>query len=227
MAKKGLIIWRDALSELNAIPFPFYKNKIEDFEKILQEQFLEVTRNLAKSGVTVAQRTLREATTEWGKARMRGEAYGVRFAPYGRSAGREKTGFMYDSLSWDVELTGGGSKNQWRGIYGWPVSAIQQSLTPDGQSYIKLQEKGFYNTGKFDPAATAASGRAKFKEGAARWTRGAGSLDAAARSIANRSASAWSAAWNEAARQWYASGNTQSVGTYVQGRARARFGRFR
>jgi hypothetical protein len=200
------------------IPGPLYKNKIKAFEKYFQEQLLNVTENLAKSGVTVAQEGLREAKTEWGKSRMIGNHYGVRFAPFGRSEGRERTGFMYDSLSWDVQLKNG--KNNWRGLFGWPQSAITQA------PYIIGQENGFYSAGKFDPVATAKSGIAKFREGKEKWIPGAKSLPKAAESIRKRAQAAYSAAWNQARKNWFSDNMKANPGTYLEARTRAGRGRF-
>lgn len=217
MAKKGVLIF-DADQIRAQIPAPFLRQKVKSFEAYFQNELYNVTENLAKSGVTVARRALRDAKTEWGKSRMAGNHFGVRFAPYGRSEGREDTGFMYDSLSYDVEITG--ARNNWRGIFGWPVSAIEKTRKGGQRSYIELQENGFYGTGKFDPVATAASGKAKFKEGAPKWIPGAKSLPQASESIRKRAQSAYSAAWNEAVRKWYSDGFKTNPGSYKEARQR-------
>ena len=217
MAKRN-VFFIDADQVRKNIPGPLLVNKLKAFDAYFQNELFNVTENLAKSGVTVARRAIREAKTEWGKSRMSGNHFGVRFAPYGRGEGREDTGFMYDSLSYDVELTG--AKNVWNGVFGWPVSAIERTKKGGEKSYIEMQENGFFGSGKFDPIATAASGRAKFREGAPKWIPGAKSLPQAAESIRKRAQAAYSAAWNEATRKWYSDGFKTSPGTYRQARER-------
>jgi hypothetical protein len=177
-----------------------FKKQFENFDKFLNAQLIAVTQNLAKSGVTETRKKLREATTSWGEARMAGVYYGVRFAPEGRSSGREKTGTMYDSLSSRVETGLDASGFFVEGVFGWSKPTIAK------YPYIVFQELGFYSTGRFDPVATAASGRARFKEGPPRFVRGAASLPKARVEVAKRAASAYSAAWNEAVKQYNAGG---------------------
>lgn len=208
--KKGVVFVDIGDAVRNFIPGPFVE-KIKGFDDYFQNALLNVTENLAKSGVTVARRTIRGAKTEWGKSRMAGNHFGVRFAPYGRSEGRENTGFMYDSLSYDVKLSGG--NNMWKAFYGWDDKTIQQA------PYIEKQENGFMSAMRFDPVATSRSGIAKFREGRSKWIPGAESLPAARESIRKRSASAYSAAWNQAVQLWEASGN-KSPGTFKESRAR-------
>lgn len=217
MAKRG-VFFVDADIIKKNIPGPFFISKVKAFEAYFQNEILNVTENLAKSGVTVARQAIRNAKTEWGKSRLSGNHFGVRFAPYGRTEGREDTGFMYDSLSYDVELTG--AKNVWNGVFGWPTAAIERTKRKDGISYIEKQENGFYSTRKFDPVATAATGRAQFKKGAPKWVPGARSLPQGAESIRKRAASAYSAAWNEATRKWYSDGFKTNPGSYIQARDR-------
>lgn len=173
-----------------------FKKQFNNFDQFLNNQLVNVTQNLAKSGITETRKKLREATTRWGEARMAGIYYGVRFAPEGRSAGREKTGTMYDSLSSkvDTEKLSGGFFVE--GVFGWSKSTLAR------HPYILFQETGFYSTGRFDPVATAAAGRARFKEGPARFVRGAASLPKGRREVMKRAASAYSAAWNEAVREY-------------------------
>lgn len=181
------------------IQFADLGKQVEGFSVFLQAQIKNVTENLAKSGVTKAREKIRSSVTDWGKSRMSGNHYGVRFAPYGRSSGREETGFMYDSLSSSVELAPSG-KTMWRGRFGWDDAALRQA------PYIPYQEQGFYSTGAFDPVRTAASGIAKFKEGPEKWIEGAGSIPYGRRSIEKRAPAAYSAALNEAIRQFEANG---------------------
>lgn len=191
------------------IPSPFVK-KVKGFSEYFQASLYNVTENLAKSGVTVARRTLRGAKTEWGKSRMAGNHFGVRFASYGRSEGREDSGFMYDSLDYSVERQGG--DNIWKGSFGWDSNTVQKA------PYIEKQENGFMSAMRFDPVATSKSGIAKFKEGRTKWIPGAKSLPAARESVRKRTQAAYSAAWNEAAKLWNSSGGS-FPGTYLQARA--------
>ena len=192
--------------EFLAVPFAQFsqdiqlgelKNSIKSLDAYIQASLKNVTDYLARSGVTVARKALREATTpaDWGKSRMAGEHYGVRFAPYGRSAGREETGHMYDSLTSSVSMASYG-KTMWRGTFGWE----------NPEKYIVYQEVGFFSTGVFDPGATAASGRAKFTSGKEKYIPGARSLPKAVVSIKKRVPAALSAVRNEAIRMWKADG---------------------
>ena len=209
MSKKKNVFFVNIEDSVKAlIPGPFY-DKVEGFDDLFQASLYNVTENLAKSGVTVAQKTLRNATTEWGKSRMAGNHFGVRFSPYGRSSGREKTGNMYDSLTYEVQESAG--KNIWKGSFGWDDAGKND--------YIQKQENGFMSYMRFDPVRTAATGIAKFKEGEAKWVPGAKSLPAGRESIRKRMAAAYSAAWNEAA-SIYESAGGPSPGNYLQARAR-------
>ncbi len=210
MANKKGVMFVDLTDEIRQIiPGPFVE-KLKGFDDYFQSALYNVTENLAKSGVTVAQRTLRNAKTEWGKSRMAGNHFGVRFAPYGRSEGREDTGFMYDSLSYSVDFAISGW-NVWKGSFGWDDSVVSQA------PYIKDQENGFMSFMRFDPVATAKNGKARFREGRSKWIPGAQSLPAATESVRKRMASAYSAAWNEAVKVWESSGNS-SPGSYMQAR---------
>ena len=190
------------------IQFADLGNQIEGFSVFLQAQIKNVTENLVKSGVTKAREKLRSSVTDWGQARMAGSYFGVSFARYGRTAGREETGFMYDSLSSSVQLAPSG-KTMWRGRFGWDDQALNKA------PYIPYQEQGFYSTGAFDPVRTAASGVAKFKEGPEKWIEGAGSIPFARRSIERRAPAAYSAALNEAIKQFKANGFKGKPGRYA------------
>jgi hypothetical protein len=178
-----------------------FKSEFSGFENFLNEQLINVTRNIAKSGITETAKALRAAKTEWGRARMRGEYFGVRFAPEGKSEGREKTGTMIESLSSRVEAGKDRGGLFVEGFYGWTNQAITKN------PYIYFQENGFWSTSVFDPAATRASGRAKFKQSSTRkWVNGASSLPKSQKEVAKRAKSAFSAAWNEAVKQYNGKG---------------------
>lgn len=198
--------------------------KFQEFEEYFAREIKNVVETLAKSGVTVARRTLRAAKTEWGKSRMAGNHFGVRFAPYGRSEGREDTGLMYDSLS-VLETVGvivsnrrSGDYNSFEGRWGWSSSAVAKA------PYIEAQEFGFFSNSKFDPVATAASGRASFKEGDGygdlKYVPGAQSLRAAEKSVRRRTQAAFSAAWNQAVKNWNSDNLKGNPGTYKEARIR-------
>lgn len=181
------------------IQFDRLGKQIEGFSEFLQSQIKNITENLAKSGVTKAREKVRSSVTGWGQGRMAGSYFGVSFARYGRSEGREETGFMYDSLSWRMKSSGSNSK-KWRATFGWDDAALSKA------PYIIYQEMGFYSTGVFDPIRTAASGIAKFTSGREKFIEGAASIPFARRSIEKRAPAAYSAALNEAIKQFKANG---------------------
>lgn len=190
------------------VQFADLGRQIQGFNLFLQAQIKNVTENLVKSGVTKAREKLRSSVTDWGQARMAGSYFGVSFARYGRTAGREETGFMYDSLSWSVDLAPSG-KTMWRGRFGWDDAALSKA------PYIPYQEQGFYSTGAFDIEATSASGIAKFTSGREKWIEGAGSIPFARRSIERRAPAAYSAARNEAIKLFNEAGFKGNPGKYA------------
>jgi len=182
------------------IQFNDIANSIAGFNVYLQAQLRNVTQSLVAGAVTSARKKLRSAVTDWGQARMAGRYFGVSFARYGRTSGREETGFMYNSLSSKVELAPSG-KTMWKGTFGWEPDALQKA------PYIYYQEFGFYGSGRFDPVATAASGIASFKDsGKEKYVEGASSLRYALNQLEKRAASAYSAARNEAIKKFNADG---------------------
>ncbi len=192
---------------------PSMQERLGRFEKFFQEALAVVTARLASAGANASRERLRAAETPWGQARMRGEYFGVNFRPYGRSAGREDSGKMMDSLqSWvDVEPGARGvSRNMHEGYFGWPREDIE--------GYFIMQEVGFNSTGSFDSGATAASGTAKFKSGPSRFIPGANSRLAGERTVAKIDESFYSGAWNEAVKQWREHGFKKDVGSYLGNR---------
>jgi hypothetical protein len=222
--KGGKVLRTEALNLQNKIDLQSgrplsdaVRSEFSGFENFLQEQLINVTRNLSKSGITETAKALRAAKTDWGSARIRGEYFGVRFAPEGKSEGREKSGTMIDSLSSGIRTGRSRDGLFVEGFYGWTDNAVAKN------PYIFYQERGFWSVGVFDPAATAASGRAKFKESPnKKWIRGASSLPKSQQQVAKRASSAFSAAWNEAVRQYNGKGfsgsPTKPTGKYRQGR---------
>lgn len=193
----------------------------ENLEVYFLQQLRNVTENLVKSGVPIAQKALREARTKrgWGESRMAGNRFGVSFAPFGRSAGREETGFMYDSLSWNVVRERGDSDGKSiRGSFGWSPDVLRQA------PYITFQVQGFYSTGAFDPVATKKAGQARFTAGRQKFVEGAFPLTPARKNIEKRVQAAYSAAWNEAKKQWKSNGFAGSPGSYRDARGVQRTG---
>jgi len=184
--------------QLDNTPF---STRYASLQKFFVRELYNVTVNLAKSGSNLAKQSLRDAKTPWGESRMAGNHFGVRFRPYGRSSGREDTGFMYDSISWDVVR---GGKNTWKATFGYTEQIINNN------SYIRYQlSPGFVSTGAFDARATAAAGVAKFKQGPQKFVEGAnlfGYRSLAVVSLKRRQRAAYSAAWKEAVKKWKAAG---------------------
>ena len=198
------------------VPKPVMKklsDKFSSLENYFQTQVQAVTQNLATSGVNITRKVIRESKTQWGASRIAGEHFGVRFAPYGRTDGREDTGFMYDSVSSSVVS----SRGRTVGTYGWSPSVIASN------PYILFQAFGFFSTTRFDPAATAATGRAKFSDGnPPKFIQGFGfgPRTGAGLSIEKRLQSAYSAAWNESVKQFNSGGFRGNPGSYLQNRKR-------
>ena len=198
---------------------PRLKNRLENFAQYFQAQVDNVLSRLSIVGRNASRKALQSATTPWGFARMDGNYGGVRFRPYGRSAGREDTGFMFESLIGGLEDAPSlfGTSRQVRAtdkqaFFGWSRETISSN------PYIAAQENGFYSNGAFDPAATERDGVARFKAGARKYIEGADSLSFGAEKVAQVAESFFSGAWNEAVRQWNADGFSGSVGSYLDNR---------
>ena len=190
------------------IQFEDLARQVDGFNVFLQAQIKNVTQALVAGGVTSGRKRIREAVTGWGQSRMSGSHYGVSFARYGRTAGREETGFMYDSLSSSVQLAPFG-KTMWRGTFGWNDQALTKA------PYIVYQEMGFYSTGVFDPVRTAASGIAKFTSGREKWIDAVHAIPRGREQIEKRAPAAYSAALNEAIKQFKANGFKGNPDTYA------------
>lgn len=207
---------------------PRLKQRLESFAGYFQAQLDVVLQRLANAGRNSSRKALQKATTPWGFARMEGDYGGVRFKPYGRSAGREDTGFMMDSLSGGLKDAppsfGSVTKSQpgtdKQAFFGWSRETISSN------PYIALQENGFYSNGSFDPERTAQDGVARFKAGTRKYIEGAESLDAGLQSVNQIAESFFSGAWNEAVRIWNADGFVGSPGSYLDNRVKPlKFGR--
>jgi hypothetical protein len=202
-------------SVVKEISGPDVKVRFEGLRDYFEAQLAIVSRNLAQSGANIGKENLRKAETDWGAARMAGNYGGVRFKPYGRSAGREDTGFMMNSLSAWVGEFGRGARTSVNSYFGWTPDVL------NANPYIVFQATGYRSKTVFDPQRTAASGIAKFKEGSGRLVRGADPLSGAISSIKNRAQSAYSAAWNEAVKIWEADGFKGGAGKWVDVRSDA------
>jgi hypothetical protein len=88
----------------------------------------------------------------------------------------------------------------WRGTFGWDDQALTKA------PYIVYQEMGFYSTGVFDPIRTAASGIAKFTSGREKWINAVHAIPRGREQIEKRAPAAYSAALNEAIKQFKANG---------------------
>jgi hypothetical protein len=211
-ASMDIFAWGNAVSDISG---PEIKVRFEGLRDYFEQQLVAVTQNLAQSGANIGKKTLEQAETPWGRARMAGDYGGVRFKPYGRSAGRNDTGFMMDSLSaWPGKINKGGRVSV-TGYFGWPPEILNSN------PYILLQASGFNSKTVFDPQRTAASGIASFKSGSGRYVRGSFPLRDAGPSIRNRAQSAYSAAWNEAKKLWKADGFKGGAPSYVDARGDA------
>lgn len=164
--------------------------------------------NLGQAGVNRASKILDRTGTPngWGEARMAGEKNGVRFTPYGNSAGRNDTGKMIRSLSYDVKTESNGKS---KARFGWIF---------DFEPYFRMQESGF--TG-FTAFAGVRNNRAVF--GPSRRTYrvpGANSLPQALDLVNKIKQSFFAGAWNDSVREWRAMGRKTNPGSYMGARNR-------
>lgn len=194
---------------LNAVvDLPFYElsEALSALQEFLPAVIAVVSENLAKGGATAAKKQLLNAETPWGRARMAGEAYGIRFKSYGKGPGRYDTGRMYESIESrmeDFKYSGA------RAVFGYKQGA---------PAYVYAQERGFLSSGTFDAKATKADGVARFESGKPKWRKGAFAIPAGMKRVQRLWGSAMSAAWNEAIKQWESAGygNASSAGTFKQ-----------
>lgn len=198
---------------------PRMSDRLDTLAAYFQSQLDVVLSRLSAAGRNASRKALRESTTPWGFARIEGNYGGVRFKPYGRSAGREDTGFMMDSLSGGLEdapeTFGPGSdkfSSNKQAFFGWSRETISSN------PYIASQENGFYSNGSFDPEKTASDGVARFKAGARKYVEGADSLSFGFDKVKQIEQSFFAGAWNQAVKLWRADGFTGSPGSYVDRR---------
>jgi hypothetical protein len=192
---------------------PDFGSRLLEFNAIWEEELDFAIENLAKAGKRRAAETLDKTGTpavgsggEWGKARMSGQRWGVKFRPYGNSAGRNDTGNMINSLGWDIVSTGKRKKAR----FGW-VDRFED--------YFLYQEKGFTPRSMFDPRATAASGEAQFRSRSQmRKVPGAESLQAGLKLVSSLQDSFFTQAWNRSKENWERAGKKSRPGTYLKAR---------
>jgi hypothetical protein len=138
-------------------------------------------------------KTIRESTTQWGTKRMTGVSGKWTFRPYGRSAGREETGWMYDSVDYDIV----NNQNQHTVSFGW----INWQ-----EEYFLLQEYGFQGV---QIMGGVTGDMPRFKKTSKTYSvKGMGSLEAAKRVVDRMAPSFEQGAWNEALRKLKAKGGT-------------------
>ena len=201
---------------------PSFSSEIEGFKDYFLAQVAAVSVNIVAGGVGVAKRKLLASETPWGVGRIAGQYFGVRFRGYGKGTGRYDTGNMYEALKiLDVNatsFTGSKAKNQLNVDYGYDKSMDRSPKW--GGPYFLEQERGFLNPFSFDANRTITTGIASFGPAKSpRRVQGAFALPAGAESIRRRIDSGFSAAWNEAKRQFESKGFSASgVGTYIDAR---------
>jgi hypothetical protein len=191
------------------VQFKDITQRIVGFGAYLQTQIASATQSLVRGGVTEARKKIRSSTTPWGNARMQGSYGGVQFKSFGRTSGREETGFMYDSISSSIKANKYGNKGI-MGTMGWTTDAL------DRAPYIPFQEQGFYSTGTFDKQATQASGIAKFKSGPTKYIEGARSIPFARDRMIRRAPSLYSRALNLAIKKFKSDGFRGDPKRYAQ-----------
>jgi hypothetical protein len=101
-----------------------------DLATYFAESFEYGLNQIGRAAENSMKKTIRESETQWGKKRMTGQSGKWSFKPYGRSTGREETGWMYDSV--DYEITN--NRNQNVVSFGW--------INWD-EEYFAFQEFGF------------------------------------------------------------------------------------
>ena len=159
---------------------------------LLFAQSLEYGLNqLGRAGANSIQDTITESVTQWGEKRMAGEAAKWTFTPYGISEGRQDTGFMYDSVGYEVINNG----NEHMVTFGW-VNWFEP--------YFEEQENGFRG---ITIMGGVSGGYPRFKRTSKAYdVPGMGSLPIAKRLVDRLRPSFVQGAWNEAKRNFKAQG---------------------
>jgi hypothetical protein len=183
-----------------------FSSGMAKFDAIFQANLSAAIARQASGAVTSVRKALDEAVTDWGLARMAGEAAGVKFQPYGNSAGRNDTGNMIDSVAAEVFSDGNGEIVM---RFGWIFNQ---------EDYFLDQEYGFESRYTFNKKATIKSGEAQFRKGQElRPREGANSLESGLIALRKRGAAFLSAVWNDTNREYQSAGGF-GVGTFMQAR---------
>jgi hypothetical protein len=183
-----------------------FSSGMSKFDEIFQRNFSEAIARQAAGAVTSVRNALDKAVTPWGEARMRGEAAGIKFQPYGNSAGRNDTGNMMESVAAEVFSDGNGEIVM---RFGWIFNQ---------EDYFLDQEYGFESRYTLNKKATIKSGDAQFRKGQElRPREGANSLESGLIALRKRGAAFLSAVWNDTNREYQSAGGF-GVGTFMQAR---------
>lgn len=201
---------------------PHFSVEVENFESFFYAQVANQMVGLAKGAVTAAKKQLLGAETPWGQARLRGEYFGVPFAPYGKGPGRFETGNMYNALKVlgtnTPNFVGSRGSSPLNVDFGYDRKMDRSPRT--GRPYFLDQERGFLNRRSFDSNETWSTGIASFTEARRpRRVKGAFALEAGAKSISNRMDSRFAFAWNKAKKLFEEGGfSADKVGSYIDAR---------
>lgn len=169
------------------------RNPFGDLADYFTESIEYGLNQMGRAAENSMKKTIRESETQWGKKRMTGQSGKWSFRPYGRSTGREETGWMYDSVDYEV------INNQNENVisFGW----INWQ-----EEYFALQEFGFQGI-QIMGGVTGDMPRFK-RTSKTYFVEGMGSLAKALRVVQRMAPSFSQGAWNEAVRKLNSRGGT-------------------
>ena len=193
---------------------PDILSSLKMFQAILNEEIMTAKRNLGQAAVNRLEKNFNEAVTPWGESRIAGERDGVRFSPYGRTAGRNDTGNMVEALAWEVISQETSTGVETKARFGWIFKF---------EEYFRDQEEGFVHNKKFDAATTAATGVASFMPTRPMKVEGARAFPDAIKLVNSIKESFYKQAYNRAVARWESEGRRSSPGSY--GAAKNRYER--
>jgi len=183
-----------------------FSSGMSKFDEIFQRNFRQAMSRQAAGAITAQRNALNNAVTDWGLARMAGEAAGIKFQPEGNSAGRNLSGNMIQSVAAEILADGNGQVVM---RFGWVF---------DQEDYFLDQEYGFESSYTLNKPTTAKKGYPVFRRGQeVRPREGAESLDKALVDIGRRSQSFLSAVWGDTKREYQGAGGL-GVGTFLEAR---------
>jgi hypothetical protein len=186
-SKASSSISKDSFS----ITIEAYPGDLSDLGQLFSESLEYGLNQLGRAGRNSIQNTIEESVTQWGQKRMAGESAKWTFTPYGISEGRQDTGFMYDSVGYEVT----NNANQHMVSFGW-VNWYE--------SYFEEQEKGFRG---ITIMGGVSGGYPRFKKTSKPYdVPGMGSLPIAESVVKRLIPSFVQGAWNEAKRNFNAQG---------------------